>query len=473
MRRDRYRRNESPRALLIAVKLLWGIGAALSPSLLHAQVQQPSATVLPVSRRATPGATPLVFDSVTVIDVHTGRLLSGQRVVVAGPRIHAVGKVRGVQLPAGAQVIDARGKYLIPGLWDMHVHVMTESPQRYAVFLAAGITGVRSMSTAHLDSALRWRRRVAAGEQVGPRVVVPGPLVMYKGSAPDDQGGHSFGVSIRNPDEARHVVDSLKAAGADFIKVRDNYAYLPDHPGDDSGDMPPAVYFALAGEARRVGIPFAGHQPRYVSLGDASDSGQQSFEHTPVRPAWAGGPHVADACLGSQDSVPVHVCQALAAKMIRNGSWFTPTLSFSLWGKHSDTPHPDSWYVRRLQQFRFPLLAGTDVVLQGDSLDATKAGRLHDELALYVLAGLTPLEALQAATLNPAKYLHATDSLGTIAQGKLADLVLLDANPLADIHNTASVRAVVANGWYLDRPALDTLHQSGDSLSRTPTGSAP
>jgi hypothetical protein len=285
--------------------------------------------------------------------------------------------------------------------------------------------------------------------------------------------------------------------------------------------VPRAVYFAIAAEARRRGIPFGGHLAETFrdSLGvtpfEAADSGVSVIDHAQFR---------FRSCFG--DSASVARCQPLAAHLRRHGTWVVPTWTVSFIretratirvgkkgtpavriGQLFDTRMSEFWagtplaanwlhewatfepvpagvridldtmnsaklrdwrgggdadslnepYLERTdgvgvmqiaQQVGMPLLAGTD----------TPWGfALHVELAIYAAEGLTPLAALQSATLNPAKLLHGTDSLGTVAQGKLADLVLLDANPLADITNTTQISAVVANGRYFDRAALDGL----------------
>jgi len=303
------------------------------------------------------------------------------------------------------------------------------------------------------DSLPRWRREIAAGTRVGPRVVAAGPLVQL-GAAFDTVRGWPLDVGVSTPAQARRVVDSLQQAGVDFIKVHD--------------DFPRDVYFALAAEARRIGIPFAGHLPQSVTLAEASDSGQHSIEHTVDfwGPCWR------------VDSAGEQQCAALAAQFRRHGTWFTPTVftpepdtvqrPAPEWYAHyvPDTTKPgwsfedQLWIVHQSHRFGMPLLAGTDAAIGLGMIagpESKQAPAIHRELERLVDAGLSPLEALQTATLNPAKYLGATDSLGTVAPGQVADLVLLDANPLVDIRHTRQIRAVVANGRYFDRAALDGL----------------
>lgn len=430
----------------------------------------------------------LVFDHVTVVDVEHGKLLSAQRVVVIGNHIQTTGTDANVRIPRGARVIDARGKYLIPGLWDMHVHPSIEAPVAYRIFVAYGVTGIRDagslvpLATLHL-----WRQEILAGQRVGPpRQLLSGQSIT--GPWNNCNRADRLGVNqtcVKDSADAVHYVDSLKAAGADMIKPR-------------SVTMV-ALYAAIAAEARRVGLPFGGHVGAVTEL-EASDYGATIIDHqwgdagcayddtaptlqftkdflAQIAPGFEKeSPQdqedaiqtILEADLANpidkgfqRDDPTLTTCWQRAIDRFRhNGTWFVPTFTFG-WDEDS--------HRLVLGNFRLglPLLAGTDSPAPG-----TEAlhiwGAVHNELSIYVQQGLTPLEALQTATLNPAKMLHATDSLGTVATGKLADLVLLDANPLTDIMNTRKIRAVVANGRYFDRAVLDSFltQPSQDAIPR-------
>lgn len=437
----------------------------LRPSEALAAVQQPTAAAPPLRL--------LVIEDVTVVDVQAGRHISHQTVVVDGNRVRAVDSVGKVRPPAGARRVSGTGKYLIPGLWDMHVHVWHYPQVYYPLFIANGVTGVREMGTpVPLDTVRQWRREVMLGTRIGPRAIGTGALIEI---API--GKSADVIPIATPDRAQAVVDSLKAAGADFLKLH-------------ADSMPRETFFAIAAAARRAGIDFAGHfSGRTITPAEASDSGQRSFEH--IRRSM---PFCSDLA----------ACTAMAELFIRNDSWVTPTLvvtaafdgglsipqeyenylsRFKVSGDASSEDPAGSpaagrccdsamrfdlnmngnedWGIERhlvqlLHDANIPLLAGTDALPNLPEL--VPGFTLHEELRLLTNAGhLTPLEALQAATLNPARFLHATDSLGTVAVGKLADLVLLTADPLAAIENTAAIAAVVANGRFYDRRALDIL----------------
>jgi hypothetical protein len=443
------------------------------------------------AQQSVTAAPSLVFDGVTVVDVEQGKLVPTQRVVITGNRIQAMGDAGAVKIPKDAQVVDARGKYLIPGLWDMHTHpsMQQETDLFYPLFIVNGVTGIRDAgSDVPVDTLILWRREILAGTRVGPpRQLLSGPAI-DEGTSCTRMAGEEH-ICVDDAADARHVVDSLKAAGADMLKT---YGLSPE------------TYFAIAAEARRVGILFGGHLTA-ASASEASDSGASILDHPQ-----AG--ELGDRCVYSTASV--EQCQLLAEHFRRNNTWWVPTLmsgvasvdlhygqwtwetlrlnigpvtktllprfsrlASAFWGGaviHPDwlhdsasvdqatrPPRPSAatdsnGFMYLSKRVGLPILAGTDV--SPLFMAATPPGfALHEELAMYGAEGLTPLEALQTATLNPTKFLHATDSLGTVASGKLADLVLLDANPLVDITNTTLIRAVVANGRYFDRAALDQL----------------
>ncbi len=394
----------------------------------------------------------LVLEGVAIVDVEHGKIVPGQRVVVTGNRITAVGGASTVKMPKDAQIVDASGKYLIPGLWDMHVHVNASRwfddvaaqdslyRERYPRFIAHGVTGIREMGQRFQNGAASfriWRREVMAGTLVGPRAIGPSADVSDEGRLP-----------LESPERAIRVIDSLKAAGDAFVKSH-------EEPNDRS------VFFAMMREARRVGLPVVGHVPPSVTEVEAVDSGMHSIEH--IR---GGGPRDCWPHSQSADSVALEkACTPVAEAYVRNGTWFTPTLVTMLILSADRQSFANMLrYLRTMHRLGVTkILAGSDLILASMEREPEFLPGLSsaEELLFLVEAGLTPVEALQAATLNPAKFLNATDSLGTVAAGKLADLVLLDANPLADITNVLKLRAVVANGRYFDRSALDALDPAG------------
>ena len=410
-----------------------------------------------------------------VIDVRTGVIETDRTIVVVAGRILAVGSSDSLAAPTGLKEIDAGGAYVVPGLWDMHVHVHDAS--FLPLLVAEGVTGVREMGD---DPTVigEWRRDTANGKLLGPRIVMAGLIL----DGPDPTWP-AISRRIRTVEEARAAVREAKRAGWDFIKVYNGL----------SRD----AYDAILDEARSAGLPVAGHVPFAVGAAAASDAGQHSIEHLTgilegctarPRPLPAIADH--DWYLAHYDSV---LADSLFARFVRNKTWQVPTLVLrrmlaqlpSLAGK--DDPRLDyvpsaienRWRfqprsrgpgardpAREERLFRADerlvgamhaagvrMLAGTDLgnpfLYPGFSL--------HDELGLLVESDLTPLEALRAATLGPAEYFGATDSLGTVEPGKVADLVILQANPLENIANVSRIEAVCVRGRLLGRATLDAL----------------
>ncbi len=432
---------------------------------------------------------PLAFTHVTVIDATGAAPLPDMTVVVENQHIVTLGKSRLLRPPHGAHVIEARGKYLIPGLWDMHVHTVfgdwlpANEQVTLPLFVANGITGVRDMG-GDLEVLKWWRTRIAAGRLLGPRMIIAGPMLdgpipRFPSSAP-----------VAGAADGRRTVDELQAQGVDFIKIQSL--------------IPRDGYFAAAEEAKKLGITFVGHVPDAVRASEASNAGQKSIEHftgvfegcSPLEDELIKGPKTLGRYATTYD--PERARQVIAL-MARNQTWQVPTL---VWERgqwlidDNDLSHdplikyaPAAWKDRTWPMFvkailsdmdtdplpvrqhfvqmeldmtlamfqaGVPFMAGTDTAA---GVHVFPGFSLHDELGLFVRAGLTPMQALQTATLNPARFMGRLNDLGTVEKGKLADLVLLDANPLDDIGNTRRIRAVVLAGRYFDRVALDRMLQ--------------
>ena len=419
--------------------------------------------------------TPIAFTHANVIDGRDSIPRRDQTVIVRGNRIVAAGAASAVAVPSGATIIDARGKYLIPGLWDMHVHTtLTGGRDLLPLYVANGVTGVRDMA-GDWDTLTKWRREIENGPLAGPRMIVSGPY-LEGGDVPVPH------ILTRTPDEGRAGVDSLVKLGVDFIKVH--------------GQLTPATYYAIASRARERHIAFAGHVSQAVGSANASDSGQKSIEHLLGIPA----PCTSAESLALRPRFTVQTAvgrcsstdlSALYAKFVHNGTWVTPTFTAAVevatWPMRAvpgDTlarylplavrryvaelfPMPDSipagadsvghaMLVRRLQQVEAMRRAGVHILTGTDAplRNSPPGFGLHEELTLLVRGGMSPFNALRSATYEPAVYFGMLDSAGTIAPGKLADLVLLDANPLDDIRNTRSINTVIANGRRIDRTEI-------------------
>ncbi|MEV4622613.1 amidohydrolase family protein [Asanoa sp. NPDC049573] len=425
---------------------------------------------------------------VTVIDATGAPAKRDTTVVLRDGRILAVEPSRRIGVPAGAEVIDGRGRFLIPGLANMHNHTFDGEAIEPPLHIANGITTVRDM-TANDDTS-RWRREIEAGTRLGPRWTVGSPIV--DGSPSLWEGLGAPYIAAATPEEGRATVRAQKDAGADFVKV---YTRL-SRP----------TFFAIADEARRQRIPFLGHVSDFVQLTEASDAGLASVEHlfqiwydtssreeelrrditaVPIAGGeyngWLNKMHPYEyAAARSYDR---HKAAGVFARLARNGTRVTPTLVLHTFtDMPGDTPMNDPRYayfpaatrefwayaleliylngrtpeqdargrelferrlslVNDLDRAGVPLLAGTD---NGTSY-LMPGFSLHDELARLSQAGLSTMRVLQTATVEPARYLGARDR-GTIERGNVADLVLLDADPLRDIRNTTRINSVVVRG---------------------------
>lgn len=448
----------------------WLLCVLLAPALLAAQ---------PVAE-----SQPVVFRHVTVVDTARGTSKADMSVLVTGGRIAAVG--RSIKVPDGARVLDSRGKFLIPGLWDMHSHLGRK--EYLPLFIANGVTGVRFMNSD--PEYLQWRKDIESGASLGPRMVIG---AMVDGPKPVNPTA----TTVANAAEARQVVIDVKRSGADFIKV---YSLLPKD-----------AFYAIADETRKQGMAFGGHVPRSVTPAEASDAGQKSIEHLSgiafscskleaQYPADMEQLQADLARVGARsnylvflrrlegkylDAYDADKCAGLFARFRQNGTWQVPTFGVTQSGAQlgdlayvnprsdylpAGDPRKTSMYrnftaadyatmdrilARNLEIVRQMLRAGVQIMA---GTDTSPVGfTLHDELALLVRAGMTPMQALQAATLKPAQYLGRERELGTIERGKLADMVLLSADPLADIHNTTKIDAVVSGGRLFERSDLDRL----------------
>jgi imidazolonepropionase-like amidohydrolase len=405
----------------------------------------------------SPAAAPiLAITDVTVIDVASGARRAGMTVLVKDGRIDSVGPARAV--PRGALRIAGKGRFLIPGLWDMHSHHQASGSDSLPLFLANGVVGTRDMGS-DLDFILPLRDRIARGEVAGPAIVAAGPIL---DAAPADW---PYRRRVANAEEARTAVRALAKSGVDFIKVHDQ--------------TPRDAFFAIRDEAALLGLPFAGHVPAAVTIEEAAASGMASIEHLANNRLFL-------ECSDGQSYDPAK-CRPLFGRLAAAPVWQTPTLAFfqSIPDTFSGKPPPNvdfaspslraMWAknmgasklsaevlaylrsanlgalaaMRDMRSAGVPFLAGCDAMVPGFCL--------HDEMEWMTRAGLSPLEALRTATLNPARFLGREAVQGNIAPGMAADLVILDADPLADIGNTRRIAAVIVRGRAIGRAELANI----------------
>lgn len=434
----------------------------------------------------------LVIRNVSIVDVRDSQILKEQIVVIKGNKITAVGKKPAV--PKGATVIDAKGKYLVPGLWDMHVHALTDNRYQWVfpLLVANGVTGVREMGhNLRTEDAARIWKDVLDGKMIGPRLVATTASIL------DGPGTKlNVAVPVSTEEEARQWVRTYKQQGVDFIKP---YNLLSK-----------SVYMAMADECKKLDIPFAGHVPFSVTATEASNLGQRSIEHhTDILLSCSS--HEAEIRADLLDSlkkqpagmVPSIEIRAAAsydgekakklfARFVANNTWLCPTLVLNSRTVQTAAQRDSSSamaYVSPSMQARWRaqmnamlqrvpasedrqlrmqmrqkvtgemyrqgvhLLVGTDT----PNPYTVPGFSLHEELEWLVQAGMSPAAVLKAATLDAARFAGKEKQNGTVETGKLADLLLLDANPLENISNTTKIFAVIINGKLLQRSELDKL----------------
>src|SRR6266516_249866 len=435
-----------------------------------------SLTILPlwIGASQSSGTTSLMIRNVTIID-GTGRApVREMSLVVSDGRIAAIGAASKIKAPAGVTVIDGTGKFLIPGLWNMHAHLgaYPDASRALAAYLAQGITGIRDMASP-LDDILRIRRETDEGTILGPRVVVAGPMI--QGPLPFKM---PLFISVNDAASGREAVRMLQGRGVDFIKMQDA--------------LPRDIYLSVAKQARESRISFVGHIPPTVLPEEASNLGQRSIEHLGGRfwgvllgaskleaelhadevqlyermvQAVNSGGSLPDLNMRAEftrrvvESYDRQKAAGLIRKFRRNETWQCPTLVAlrTLWtGGGAQYSREDLYWADRLLALNTELVgmmqkAGVGLLAGTDLPPNTVNGSIHDELSNLVDAGLTPMQALTAATRNPAKFLGKLSTLGTVERGKFADLVLLDANPLTDIRNTRRITTVIVRGQMVPR----------------------
>jgi hypothetical protein len=461
------------------------------------------------SAPASDAITDLAIRDVSVVDVQDGSVRAGQTVLVSGDRIVAVRDAASLATRAARRTIAGAGLYVMPGLWDMHVHLRANGTPAWIttdwllpLTFAFGVTGVRDMNgdceepaqgPVCLADLQRLRREIDAGTQVGPRILAIS-------SFPIDP---PFDYAMTLP-QAKGAMEALAERGVDLVKIYNR--------------LTPDGLRMIAEEARRVNLPIAGHVPLRVTAIQASDAGFRSIEHArdflfdcfpgsadfrrttrSVEPPLA----VRRAMVDQHDSV---ACATTYATLVRNQTWYVPThvtrrmdafaadsafrsdprsryvpkLVWDDWNRDADRMIGQdttagrvvmrAFYEKGLALTGAAYRAGVRVVLGTDAGDSYvfPGSAVHDELAELVSAGLTPAQALRAATFDAAEFLGATTDYGSVTVGRRADLLLLRANPLVDIRNSRQLEAVIFRGVVSDRARLDSMLLSVEAAVQRP-----
>ena len=445
------------------------------------------------AQKKPPGRTAAVaITHVTLIDGTGAAAQPDMTVVVRGDRIVEIRKSARKIVSRGTILVDGRGKYLIPGLIDSHVHLDETGESSLALFVANGVTGVRDMG-GDFAKLQAWRKRIADGALVGPRIKTAGLILeseRFLQILPkvDELLGVKLAarvlpsrIGVSTPEQARQAVNRLAEMGVDFVKFRTVASR--------------EVFQAIAEESKKRGLAFTGHEAEVVNLAEASNAGQRSVEHLPllslakasegaraatfrtlaVNGTWVDATLVAAAGYrGVPDEKTLAVIEDKTNTIDPRRTYVTQEL-LEFWriqvlAKQVEGPldwpkllHQGFADLRAMHGMGVKIVAGTDAAAP----NVYPGFSLHEELELLVKeGGLTPMEAIQSATLEPARMMGLEKDLGTVAPGKVADLVLLDADPLQDIRNTKQIAAVMMGGRILNKEALVGMLSEAASAAR-------
>lgn len=444
----------------------------------------------------------LIIKNISVIDVLDGTIDNSMDIVIIQDRITEIIPHRESNTYLANEIIDGKDKFIIPGLWDMHTHTWWAYKEFFPLLMANGITGIREM-WGEPTEVKQIRNKIDSGLVIGPDIISSGAIIdgdppLWKGSDIAD-----------SPEKARALVRNQKAQGADFIKV---YSYLERD-----------VYFAIADECRKEGIPFSGHIPFKISLEEAIHAGQGTLDHffgvldfcstekefltTAMRAADKN-----DSLFGARKfstfltrmqfenkTYDPSQLSNLMSLLAKSNSWVCPTMiategsidrstpdfkpkdiinympdfavegwvprndSASIKSRERNRKIESDWYNQTTSLFK-PLKDGGVKFLAGTDYpnpNCYPGFSLHDELQSFVeKAAFTPLEALQTATINPALFLKIDKELGTVEMGKKANLLILNANPIENINNTRQIDGVILRGRFYKSTVLnDALEQ--------------
>ncbi len=439
--------------------------------------------------------TAVLILNANIVDVETGTIAENKAILIDSTFIIAIGADEAIKaLATGARVVDASGKYVIPGLWDMHVHIegedlVEDNRALMPLYIAYGITSVRDCASDLGELVLAWRDSINNNQLFGPQIFTAGRKLeginsIWKGD-----------LEIANEEELQQMLDKLDNYHVDFVKITENTL-----PGD--------LFLTSVKEAKKRGYKVTGHVPYDLSVAELADAGFSAIEHASymlrlgsddqaiVDSIRSGGLARSDAAEVYSSTFNQDAAFAAYKELAKKGVAVAPTL---IGGRQlayldqNDHQNDDylkylterftskyQWRIDRMandtpeqkqarkdryeliaRQVPFLQKAGVNILAGSDAAALNTfvypALALHEELVLFQDAGMEPVSILQSATINGARFMGVENELATIAVGKNADLVLLNNNPLADIKATQDIFAVVTDGQYLDRKMLDSL----------------
>ena len=438
----------------------------------------------------------LLIKDASIIDIKTGKIIDNQIVAVKNGEILEVTSASKLAKYKAKQTISAKGKFVMPALWDMHMHfgggdsLIQENKDLLNLYIAMGITTVRDASADITPSVLEWRATINEGKLFGPTIFTSGPkLEGYKSIWLGD-------IEVGTMEEVNKALDSLEKIKVDFVKITDN-------------TIKPEIYMGSIAEAKKRGFKTSAHIPPVFTIQQVSDAGLSSIEHISyllragLKNEKELTEQVANGTLSAREfslkalnEFDQATAEATFKILAKNNTAVTPTLSISYATAFLDINDHQSdvflkyigtglrktydWRVQRaakdskeaieirhktiekaasllplLQRSGVKILAGTDAGYL-NSFDYPGLG-LHQELELMVKNGLTPLQALQASIINGPEFLNKSEIYGSISKGKKADILILNENPLLNISATQNIFGLVAHGKYLDNKSLKSL----------------
>ena len=438
----------------------------------------------------------LIIHSVTIVDVANGKTIPNKIIIINGNRITAVADQQQLSNYTSSQIIDAKGKFIMPGLWDMHMHfgggdtLIRENKNLLPLYLANGITSIRDCAADISPSVLQWRKEINERKLQGPTIYTAGPkLEGYKSIWVGD-------IEVDNSAQLHKAIDSLKKLKVDFVKITDN-------------TMKPDLYLEALTVVRRNGLQITGHVPAALTLTQVSNAGLSAVEHisyllragNKTEKLYADKIAAGKMTAKEYNQILLQDFDTVAAiqvyrQLAKNGTAVVPTLSISFTTAYLDQDdhkfdqylqyigkglrNTYTWRVERaskdtgdaivyrhavieraagllplLHNAGVKIIAGTDAGYLNSFVYPGLA--LHKELELMVKYGLTAQQALIASVINGPAFLGKQKLYGSITAGKIADLLLLNENPLLNISATQKIHAVIVQGKLFNRTTLDAM----------------